>query len=842
VISVNCFNANHANKDEFFQILSVIGNELPASLINSASEAKKNGDESLFFDHFNGLLAQRRLDDILRKYPELQKAVASIFGQHHDYVNHHDLKSNTPNDAHGAGVEDMDLDSIIPLDKNWKYWIELSAKQPRPQQVARMALSNYLLQLDENSALYKKIQEFVGPGIFQKSTGRQSRPPSRTHLVDLDIPISYIPTPYLEGSSGIDLSVAGSVNELPQSMNTLPHVSGSMATQQVPGEKGNRMSVRDTDDDSFEVIEEDLPLDSDDEAILPDENWLLNYLKKNGLAKDEDFEMYSYKGWKIHSPQIQLVRIKNFLCDEDIDRTLDWKSKVTDIAEYLHHLVDSGVDGKEWEYDAWECFKLLHLHSMVERHYYGEQKLTLHFPPLQNASTRLPLQVGAPKLAFERRPELPLKLREPLHRSIGPVNDSKYMMTRRILNAYLTQLQADTKRIWEQPLSMPLPKTWPSRVSTDFPNGFNMVIAEDEVFTFCMNNSPKITETALTVTFDTIAGENNMNISLDGKEITVADKALKSFADFRGAKRAALQFCLTSIDAGENRDVLSPWRRLVLPTETRERNAWRPDAGIIYKPQILKEPPQGLHLETFAFSRWYQVLLHREARSAFEAKMENQIYEKKEIALNYQRSEDGLSIVGRKLQYLPFPPNYCGPYRKKLYKNEGQGYEVYVKRLYHLQRLLEISRRWAPRTFIEDILHYFKLGQEPHAPVPDGVVYTEAEIAANIRGLPHELKREELEWLELLTERSTNANMLRPLSRQGVYFQVFVNRIQTLLNDYHDEGIFAEYSPAVEPEKLLEAINRGCGSNQDYSVHKYAFTMEELERFCTSLACQGRIR
>jgi hypothetical protein len=196
-----------------------------------------------------------------------------------------------------------------------------------------------------------------------------------------------------------------------------------------------------------------------------------------------------------------------------------------------------------------------------------------------------------------------------------------------VLNGvFLQSFREDESALHFHPPDQPSPNIWQGReIPGELPNGFNMAEVEDVIYAQCMEGGKGTTARALQTTYNFQWKEANIS-QIDGVGPVVDPKALLEFAAFRGAKRAGLQQCLNHFANIETRAILSPWKKLFVPThknrQLREEEV-PVDLGIIYRPKcITKIPPKQ---ETFSFTFWYREYLKQTenwAEEAFEYRLE----------------------------------------------------------------------------------------------------------------------------------------------------------------------------------------------------------------------------
>lgn len=563
-----------------------------------------------------------------------------------------------------------------------------------------------------------------------------------------------------------------------------------------------------------------VPEDSSHPRHLRDaenENWLRNWMQQRGISTANDLILHPYKGWKIEAPKIQLIRAKNFLSDEDIDRTVDWPRKFAELAEYFAYLLHN-YNGEDWGYDLREAIDMLHTHWVFENYHYGRPTLNLDFPNVLPAhSKRLPPGPG-PAISMEPRDPSDIKhlgKRDLLHRKVEKAHDGQYGMPSKILREhYLEEYDFDAVEFFANSQTVqPHSKRSKDPSVPEEDKTFNMVRAEDSAYNHCMDGGTDATA-------EYLFGPGNFQFSsgdivkdADGKEHAKLE-SLKSFAKFRGARRAALQLCLNTFDNSENRAVKTPWRALILPTP---RATKKPSAGIFFQPEAVEDVPEKAARDPFA----YTVGLRRlQRRSEYWAQW---------VRKHAVKEAYGHKIwMGRNEPPMGVPPNFLGPYHMH-YMDVG------VKKLFDLkircEGLLELLGRAAdkyPQSLIEEVLYFVEEGLV-------GENYRELPVLRFRPSEIHEsqntvlpLRPKEEEWLQYLCKEPVNkfAHDRAPEGERNPLSVIFEDRVQAMKNDVDPEAFFN--ASDVEGEtlgKFLQALNSCAGGNK--KAKKHQFTIEE---------------
>ncbi|KAF3355985.1 hypothetical protein VdG1_06723 [Verticillium dahliae VDG1] len=573
-----------------------------------------------------------------------------------------------------------------------------------------------------------------------------------------------------------------------------------------------------------------------------DENWLKNWLIQNDMATPDDLKMVSYRGWRIHSPKITLIRIKNFLADEDLDRTLLWTSQCSEILLYLQHLQENVYDGQDWGYDLDEVINMLQTHWLYEQHHYKEPELILSFEPLEHPK-RLQAPPNAPIIIITDSEEQtePLKPRYLQHRVPESVHDVDFQIPGPLLRTrFLTWFREDLTRLWhfDDP-ARPLVGGIGSGARGDsmFEYGynpdFNSAEVADDRFVKCM--SLGTSETART-----LREESNFYLAhkdfIVGKEgvLWPTGHAVRRFADFRGAKRAALQQCIEhfgivdgdvdAADAGAEH-----FRKLVLPTPWREKERIRAEAQkiTVFPPLALKEPAAGEKIDPFGFVYWHdQMLRNHEERARNVIPSMQQGHAKR--------------FAADKLSVLP-SWNFMGPFNPTLVPRHIDIKHAQATRFRNMITQVEVANRRAPRKLLDDILENFRLGCEVGKPAQDVL----DELDRQKKDLPtgeayRPISPDDHHWMRFVVGPSTNDLLMEEIKDNFEYwrFDVFNERLQILLNDPYEDALLARAGQYRTLEQICHGINSFAATNP---LQEVLYSKEEAEEYCDYLVSTGRL-
>ncbi|KAL2882889.1 hypothetical protein SGCOL_001579 [Colletotrichum sp. CLE4] len=570
-----------------------------------------------------------------------------------------------------------------------------------------------------------------------------------------------------------------------------------------------------------------------------DSQWLINWLKRDASTTDEDLRMIDYKGWRIHAPKFQLIRIKNFLADEDIDRTLNWERKFAEIGEFLQHCIRMrNVTEKDWYVDLREAISMLHTHAILEEHHYGKKKLVVDFPKMSTTSTRLPPLLDGRDLVIEKRPRDPVRPRYLLHRVPESIQDVDYQIPGPLLRmTFMKWLREDGNLVWATNPNSEMPGSGERGKTFNYQPDFNMALTEDEWFDKCMSGGPETTS-------DKLHGEANFYLLMneyvggevdefkrdDGKTYKMQrhypeGEAQQRFARFRGAKRAALQQCLSHFNSDENVALASPFRKLVLPPTKRERAAALADAkrDIVYKPHSVKAPPRGVKLDPLGITYWHNRL---QATNLDRAdRLWNQT-----LRIHEQMLDD----MGIPKDTVQLPKQLYSPVTPyNFMKDSERGVLSWFHHLRTLREKLTRAYKKDPREMLEGVVKNIEYGFQGRPS------WDMDEVIAALRekngGNCGPFQRFELQWLDFVCGPSTTVKAQREvLPKLGRDFDVFVARMQALLNEPSQACLFAEQDRKFTLQQVAMALNSGIRKgdyifNEDW-VNKYSKVLAECGR------------
>ncbi|KAK2021460.1 hypothetical protein LX32DRAFT_604724 [Colletotrichum zoysiae] len=605
----------------------------------------------------------------------------------------------------------------------------------------------------------------------------------------------------------------------------------------------------DEDVDMVDAGSEDADAEADDEDRMIEEThgggWLINWLKRDPATNRKDLRMMDYQGWRIHSPLVQLIRIKNFLADEDVDRTIDWERKFAEIGHFLQHCLRmEGATRRKWYGDLNECINMLHAHHIFEEYHYGETKLVVDFPRRSGASTRLPPPAdGRDIVAAAKRPEEPVRPRYLLHRVPESVQDVDYQIPGPLLRTmFMTWFRQDGNLVWAADPAGPRPGSGQRGQVFRYRPDFNMALTEDEWFARCMGGGPEATSCALRgeanfyiLHNEFVAGEVSEVVEDRGggggrthaaQTFYPEGEAQQRFARYRGAKRAALQQCLSHFDGVENVAIQSPFRRLVLPPTRRQRERAEAEAGvgIVYKPLAIRAPPEDAKLDPLGLVYWHARLRENHAARAAALGEKVAASHRRRLAGEQQHERDTVLL----------PDNFLGPVTPfHLLRESERRLMARHTLLATLRDRLRRALARNPRQMLEGVVENMERGL---ALEPSWNMDEELLAHKERHGEFLEVNDRELYWVDFVCGPSTNVKTQREaLPRLGPAFGVFAARVQALLDEPSRECLFAVQKRGVGLRQVTLAVNASLRHGD------YVFTEDMVNTYSLVLADHGRL-
>ncbi|CEI65290.1 hypothetical protein FVEN_g6282 [Fusarium venenatum] len=514
-----------------------------------------------------------------------------------------------------------------------------------------------------------------------------------------------------------------------------------------------------------------------------------------------DVNLYPYKGWKVEQPTVLLHQARNFLADEDIDRTLDWSQKFAELTEYFSYLLYNW-QGEEWGAELHEVIDMLHTHWIFEQYHYGMPKLNLNFDnawPKQ--SKRLPPIPGTnrPVEMSDGADDEDLGERKLLLNKIRPAIDVHYKVPSRALLKCIELYTADAPHTWEVPFES---------VSSDR----GLMNLENEIYEECVFSNMSDTCKRLE------AAEADFKSEHD-KE-TFGFEALQAFATLRGTRRAALQQTLSPLNNDENLAVCNVFRTLILP---QAKIPEKPDAGIILPTMQVSEVPQKESRDPFGYTiahRWYM----RADQHWGDWAHEHAIKECHGHKLWRNRKEPIMDL----------PKNFKGPYIHDFLDHEMKKVVSLLKICEVLRDRLLLQKERTPRGFLTDVAKCLDDGLAGKHWVDAGLEFSEEDVVPSSQDLVH-IRPEEEDFLRLLGQNSINKKTVNPRIKGvkvGHRSRLFEKRVKDM---FYGEGTTNVYRLGFD--EFMKELNRDC----DGPVKCWRFSEDEAWNEASKLQKKGVI-
>ncbi|OPB37847.1 hypothetical protein A0O28_0101310 [Trichoderma guizhouense] len=570
---------------------------------------------------------------------------------------------------------------------------------------------------------------------------------------------------------------------------------------QLPARSGIELEM------TFELPSSEGNADEDGDSIILEDEIVEDTPQRPGISlTPSDLQLQPYKGWYIEGPRIQLPRAKNFLADEDIDRTVDWERKFAELTKYFGYL-SSIWQGEDWIHDLEEAINMQRVHQIFENYYYGKPELIVNPPTdlLPEQSKRLP-QVPGSNIAFrggsgvERNLSGPRRL---LHADVASVHDRQYEMPADVLRRdYLEPYRNDSEKFWA---ASPF-------AATTVPA--NLAACENKTYEDCMKGG--IVNTARF-----LASKDDLHPPHQSHDSTlrVNRETLEAFAQFRGGKRAALQQCLNIFNHGDNLKMCETKRVLTLPDPPVEKKL---DMGIIYPHKMYANPPVKESRDPWAYTRAYQWFKKEEQRWA-EWTREHAMKE----------SYDHKRLLRSDNPIMELPRNWKGPVLPDLMDRDMSRTYKFLRRCQKILQGLKRAKNRAPRDFIIGVLEAVNTGlaTEPITNEMD-LRFSEHELETTDSGVTFaiaNLRPSEAAWLEYICQPSRNRplELEESLGRRG---EIMVSRVAQMMQDIDPFSLFRDTEPKTM-EKFLTELNATCGGK----VKRYEFTEKDVKQLAPKL-------
>ncbi|UPK98026.1 hypothetical protein LCI18_008961 [Fusarium solani-melongenae] len=547
--------------------------------------------------------------------------------------------------------------------------------------------------------------------------------------------------------------------------------------------------------------------------------WLRNFAGDRSVPPP-DFNLYPYKGWKIDPPQVLISRAKNFLADEDVNRTVDWDRKFAELAEYFSYLLHNWK-GERWGADLHECIDMLHAHRVFEDYHYGRPKLNLDFPDKWAIkSWRLPRVPGHHVVVED---EEDMGERKLLFNPIRAAHDVHYEMPQEVLKKYVDEYGLDAEYFWSSPHGV---EPRPERLSDEDPNNrrFNMIECENKAYEKSILKNMQETCSQL---------RSHPRPPVEQVKGTPDTNSLRQFAWFRGTRRAALQQCLSQFSNAENAAVCNQWRAIILPPPKKPK---QPDAGVLFTTMQVADIPEKEARDPFSYTlahKWFTT-----AEQWWGAWMRPH---------SIKESYGQRLWLHRKEAIMELPHNFKGPYVVDYFDKDMRKTQELLSKCQIIWDRLDDKENHFNRDFLTKIAKCVWQGLRSG----EGSYLEQGSLVRNdgATPVPHIRPLEE-ELLRFILEPSVNATMLG--IKQGAdagqgedegvspildaHGQLFEERVDEMLNDISRDSFF---HPTAGPQSqdFMEVLNRDC----DGPMKRYRFSRKEAIRYALALKMKGKI-
>lgn len=535
-----------------------------------------------------------------------------------------------------------------------------------------------------------------------------------------------------------------------------------------------------------------------------------------------------YKGWMTEPPKVSLAWIKNFLSDEDIDRTPKWNDKVAEILEYVQHLQDS-YDGEDWVDDVREVTGLLRTHKIIEDYYHRPSRVHLDRHNLGlRTSTRLPPVTGS-SITHDlmwKSPNPDTGNRCNFSRLMLQETDSGYAGTFNVPPDILQEC-------YQEPLRQDVKQTWDSEF---IDSGVHMegsatscAHEENEHYEKSMGSKIGAKQAAAHALEDHEHWLVLNRITKDKQgHQTAPEELVRDFSALSGRRRATMQHMLNLFD-GENTGWLGDSEfpvNLVQPAvpSTRQVSSW-------FEEQKLQQVSGKEARDPFCWTRALRQYKRMTERNAQQAR-DNATHE-------WQSYTKELGLDGK---VLDLPSNYQGPIASyPVDRSTSMRLEEW-QICNELRDTIRKSAHRSPRPFIAKLDKLFNIGRASTSYQQDLMNLARNEV--RLRPLDYDAARAELSFLRFeeinllrslgRTSRRRPTRLHQPLDQVGRLLAV---RIVKMLGDVGGEAFFSEHAPRPFKEFMM-ATNEDC----DGPVKGYRFSEEEVLSHLKNMANLGLLR
>ncbi|KAI0126648.1 hypothetical protein BJ170DRAFT_724156 [Xylariales sp. AK1849] len=566
-------------------------------------------------------------------------------------------------------------------------------------------------------------------------------------------------------------------------------------------------------------------------------------------------------------PIDRLPQILAFLRDQDRDRRSGFKPALVGIKKYLEYakkLRREGLMDFDLEPILQECDNLVEVHETFETWAYGNTRWSTHDPPSTIYPKRLPIydrQLPAPpmKTPEEKQPSVSTSLIPRKHAvrhtpfvdfdNLDSNPDWDFYFATEAGFSFLRQftaLYAHENKFWSLKAGGATKVHWediPLWKNPRNPKAINYHALENATFDHYMRAGLK-----------GMVAAPGLQKPLDTAEFEIETK-------LRGWRRAAIQTCLNMLFNSENRDINTPWRRVILPEPVRKTTE------VYYHPRALPRESTNAGSATTQDRRGDRCLREEPSPWIF---WYNQYLEQLNFLSAWARQSYNKRQWGNFMQ-IALPPNYQGPYT---FSNKCIYDDYWLKMGRSLLVLKENLRRTSetqPRRLIERVLSDISDG-ETGKPVPYEVfARVGVDTVPGKRDAFQLVDEIDVTWLKFLCQPTATRSLVG-LSHQkpeDTLTILFDHRIQTLLSDINNPFWVRDKDPETQTLKwrsqqinltdLVPMMNLGGrkdylalggarvaaelrGVQREPANKLHQFTLNEARDYCSVLARMNRFQ
>lgn len=561
---------------------------------------------------------------------------------------------------------------------------------------------------------------------------------------------------------------------------------------------------------------------------------------------------HTWKGQRLPALGVRLTHLKNFLCDEDIDRDISWKEHIDEAEEYLNHIKSNrefwhiGLETRDM---VDRLLEMVAAHRLFEKYHYGTFISTKIITPDM-------VNKPAPRLRYD--PDLPIVLNgkgRPGSRKAHEIMPGDFPDQPRrqglVNNMWLTARENQAGltgelRAQHQLALARAEDVWWQLEPGQAPPDDNLSAMENKMY-----------EDIVAADFGRgMDGWVNISPAADGGPgltrwcagPTFLQDCAGSFARERGARRAGLQGALRQFRNMENQLACTPWRRLVLPPTAEELRLARESAGAgdgrkwpliplehgKMRKTEGKDDPQGFTVAMAQFWRDQQVLL---------------LQARETVTGNWGGRGVGAGLGDAPHpQWVTPPVSIWGPYVWRAVDSDTQNHQDMLKQMRAAKKLLDRDLRIAPRQLLRHMDALYNLGYANQGLHQGSIVFQDPQTKFNVAVNLHprrdvtdgnfaDLDKMEMYWIRFILNNSITTLMTEQLEPRTSMYVVFAERLNSIFNDISDP-LFPCNGTKVSVEDLLDYMHK----KTDGPVKRVNFYAHDAQRWLARLAAQGRCR